>query len=141
MDKIQGFCSKLKLWLQHIANVSTEMFLTVCSLAAGNKLICVIDEHLNALQQKFSGYFEKSVEDFDWVHNLFGVLATFLPLKAQEEPTDLTADGTLILKLYEFLWNTFWLSIKEEFPVISEMAVRILLPFLIKYLREWGFQH
>jgi hypothetical protein len=38
------------------------------------------------------------VEDFNWVHDLFGVLATFLPLKAQEEPEDLKADRTLELK-------------------------------------------
>jgi hypothetical protein len=32
MDIIQGFRIKLKLWLQHITNGSTEMFPTVYSL-------------------------------------------------------------------------------------------------------------
>lgn len=56
MAKIQGFHTGLKLWLQHIANRSTKMFPTVCSLAAGNKLLCVNKEHLNALQQTFLDY-------------------------------------------------------------------------------------
>jgi hypothetical protein len=35
--------------------------------------------------------------------------------------------------------DTFWLSVKEEYLVISEMAVRILLPFSTMYLCELGF--
>jgi hypothetical protein len=50
MDIIQGFQGKLKLWLQHIANGSTEMFPAAWLLAAGNKLICDIEEHLTELQ-------------------------------------------------------------------------------------------
>jgi hypothetical protein len=46
MDKIQGFCGTFKLRLQHMANGSTVVFPTACSLAAGNKLIYVTEEHL-----------------------------------------------------------------------------------------------
>jgi hypothetical protein len=134
MDKIKGFCGKLKLCLQHIASGSTEMFPTVCSLAAGIKLISVI-EHVNALQGKFSDYFEKSVEDFNWVHVPFGVLATFPHLKVQELP-DLKVDRTIKLKFRELSLDIFWPSLKEEYLVISEMAVRILLPFSTTYLSE-----
>jgi hypothetical protein len=44
------------------------MFPAVCSLAAGYVLICVIEEHLTALQKKCSVYFGKRVEVFNWVH-------------------------------------------------------------------------
>jgi hypothetical protein len=114
------------------------MFPTVCSLAAGNKLICVIEEHLNALQQTFSDYFEKNVEDLDWVHEPFNVFATFLPLKAEEELMGLKADRTLKFKFRELSLDIFWLPVKEEYPMISEMAFRILLPFLTAYLCELG---
>jgi uncharacterized membrane protein len=50
MDKIQIFHRKLKFWLQRITSGSTDMFPTVCLLAAGNKLIYVVEEHINALQ-------------------------------------------------------------------------------------------
>jgi hypothetical protein len=79
------------------------------------------------------------VEDFDWVCDPFGVLATFLPLKAQEELMNVKADRTLQLKFHELSSDTFWLSAKEEYPVISKLAVRILLPFSITYLYELGF--
>jgi hypothetical protein len=87
----------------------------MCLLAAGSKLICVIEEHLNALQQKFSDYFEKGVEDFNRVRDLFGVLATFLPLKAQEELMDLKADRALELKFCDLSLDTYWLSVNEEY--------------------------
>jgi hypothetical protein len=109
MDKIQGFHGKLKLWLQHIANGSTEMFPTVCSLAAGNKLIFVTEGHLNALQQKFFDYSEK--KEFNWLCDPFSVLAKFLSVKAQEELMDLKADRTLKLKFCELSFDTFWLSV------------------------------
>jgi hypothetical protein len=54
MDKIQALYGQLKLWLEHITNESNEMFPTVCSLAAGSALMYVTEDHLNALEQKFS---------------------------------------------------------------------------------------
>jgi hypothetical protein len=62
MDRIEGFLQ----WTE-VASWSTEMFPAVCSLTAGYVLINV-EEHLNALQKKFSVYFEKSVQVFNWVH-------------------------------------------------------------------------
>jgi hypothetical protein len=59
MDIIPGFDGKLKLCLQHIASGSTERFPTVCLLTAGNTLICGIEEHLIALQQKFLEYLKQ----------------------------------------------------------------------------------
>jgi hypothetical protein len=66
------------------------------------------------------------VEDLYWVCDSFSVLPTFMPLKADKELTNLKVGRTLKLKFREILLNTFWLSVKEEQPVSSEMAVRIL---------------
>jgi hypothetical protein len=82
MDKIQGFLGKLKFLLQHIANVFPLRCSQFCSLATGNKLICVTKEHLNTLQKMFPNYFGKSVEDFDWAYGPFGVLLVRFPPKS-----------------------------------------------------------
>jgi hypothetical protein len=51
MNEVQGFCGKLRVRLQHITIAPTETSPTVCSLVAGHEVICVTEEHLNALQQ------------------------------------------------------------------------------------------
>ncbi|XP_067142494.1 protein FAM200A-like [Centruroides vittatus] len=140
MDKIQGFVNKLNLWIQRIENGSFEMFSTVWSLASGNKMMMdLIKEHLQILQQRFKKYFGESVKDIDWVRNPFVAISESLPIHLQEELAELKADRTLKLKLFEVPLNTFWLTIKSEYPAISEMAVNMLLPFSTTYLCELGF--
>jgi hypothetical protein len=113
MNKIHGFCSKLTLRLQHIAIGPSKMFPTLCSLVAGSEFICVTEEYLNALQH-FLNYFDKSVEDFDWILHPFSLHSTFLLLRAQRELTRPKADRTLKLKFREISLDTFWLFVKEE---------------------------
>ncbi|XP_067131371.1 zinc finger BED domain-containing protein 5-like [Centruroides vittatus] len=135
-EKIQGFVNKLNLWIQRIENGSFEMFSTVWSLASGNKMMMdLIKEHLQILQQRFKKYFE----DIDWVRNPFVAISESLPIHLPEELAELKADGTLKLKLLEVPLNTFWLTIKSEYPAIFEMAVNMLLPFSTTYLCELGF--
>jgi hypothetical protein len=75
--------SELKLWRQHVASCSTEMFPAACSLAAGFVLICVTEEHLNALhRQKFYCILGR-----EWKFSTgFMVAHTFHSLKSQELP-------------------------------------------------------
>ncbi|XP_067119329.1 protein FAM200A-like [Centruroides vittatus] len=94
---------------------------------------------LQILQQRFKEYFGDSVEDIDWVRNPFVAISEFLPIHLQEELAELEADKTLKLKLLEVPLDTFWLTIKSEYPAISEMAVNMLLPFSTTYLCELGF--
>jgi hypothetical protein len=84
--------------------------------------------------EKFMNCFEKCVEDSSWASDPFGVPPTLLPFKAQEELMDLTVDRTLKLKFCDLSLETFWLLLKEEYSVISKMAVRVLLLFSTVYL-------
>ncbi|XP_067123773.1 SCAN domain-containing protein 3-like [Centruroides vittatus] len=81
----------------------------------------------------------ESVEDIDWVCNPFVAISESLPIHLQEELAELKADRTLKLKLLEVPLDTFWLTVKSEYPAISEMAVNMLLPFSTTYLCELGF--
>ncbi|XP_023226698.1 zinc finger BED domain-containing protein 5-like [Centruroides sculpturatus] len=140
MNKIQGFVNKLNLWIQRIENGSFVMFSTVWSLASGNKVMMdLIKEHLQILQQRFKKYFGDSVEDIDWVRNPFVAISESLPIHLQEELAELKADRTLKLQLLEVPLDTFWLTVRSEYPAISEMAVNMLLPFSTTYLCELGF--
>jgi hypothetical protein len=35
----------------------------------------------------------------------------------------------------------FWLTVKNEYPVVAESAIHILLPFATTYLCEAAFSH
>jgi hypothetical protein len=52
---------------------------------------------------------------------------------------DVKADTILTLKFPEISSDTFWLSVKEEYPVISEMVLRIMFPFSTLVYLNWGF--
>lgn len=71
------------------------------------------------------------MEDFDWIFHPFSLLSTFLLLRARGELTDFKADRTLKLK---FLSSRSTHFVEDENSVISEMAVKILLPFSTMYL-------
>jgi hypothetical protein len=47
-------------------------------------------------------------------------------------------DVTVKLKFRELSLGTLWLSVKEEWTVISKMANRILLPFSTPVYQNWG---
>jgi hypothetical protein len=52
---------------------------------------------------------------------------------------DVKADIYLTLKFRELSLGTFWLSVKKEWTVISEMPRRILLPFSTPVYQNWSF--
>lgn len=50
-----------------------------------------------------------------------------------EKRTDMTSDFTLQQSFEKLTITGFWYSIKEEYPKLSEEAIKLLLPFL-KYI-------
>jgi hypothetical protein len=65
------------------------------------------------------------------------VVHTFHSLKSQELPV-LKSARSLKLTFLGYPFDKFWLSVKEEYPVISKMAVGILMPFLTTNLCKLG---
>lgn len=47
---------------------------------------------------------------------------------------DVVSDSTFQLLFKKLPLNKFWYSFKGEYPQLYEMAIKILLPFLTKYL-------
>jgi hypothetical protein len=61
-----------------------------------------------------------------------------LPLNAREELVTLRADRALETKFAEIPLDTFWLSLKSEYPVLSMTSVNMLIPFSTTYLCGLG---
>ena len=48
-------------------------------------------------------------------------------------------DRTLQLKFNNVALNSFWISVENEYPVLAENALKILLQFSTSWLCEHGF--
>ena len=81
-----------------------------------------ISDNLNSLKNNFIKYFLPDVDAsrFDWFQNPFTASADtvhHLPVKAQKEFTDLSANTQLKMKFQKQPLSTFWLDIKLELPL------------------------
>ncbi|XP_025415530.1 SCAN domain-containing protein 3-like [Sipha flava] len=60
-------------------------------------------------------------------------------LKISEELIDLSSDENLRIRFQENTCDTFWISIKSEYPELSKQTISILLSFASTYLCETAF--
>lgn len=56
-----------------------------------------------------------------------------------EKFSDRVSDSTLQITFKKLPLVQFWYSVREEYPKLSEKAIKILLPFLYTYLFEFRF--
>ena len=81
-------------------------------------------------------------ENYDWIRNPFidsDNSGKYLSLKAEEELVALSCNRTLKLNHSDIPIDSFCISIEQEYPLISEIAISILLQFSTSYLCELGF--
>ncbi|XP_074857376.1 zinc finger BED domain-containing protein 5-like [Carettochelys insculpta] len=143
-DKLKGFQSKLKLWREEVGHGSLQMFKRASSSDQNERLLPLVEQHLNLLQDKLGHYFRSSgTEQFDWIQNPFAPSSEkstmSLSLKEKEEFLDVRNDRTLELKFREIPLDQFWLQVRNEYPLISNQAILVLLPFSTTYLCELCF--
>ncbi|XP_025411535.1 protein FAM200A-like [Sipha flava] len=86
-------------------------------------------------------YFPSLVfNEYDWVCNPFAITSDVIShLVEQEQLLELQSDRSLKLKFNELKLFQFRSFIKIEYPIITEIAINILLPFSTTYLCELGF--
>jgi len=102
-------------------------------------IICDIGKHLDAMSQHFDEYFTNdNIENFDWIRDPFDVEMNDLAGRELEELAELSCDRTLKIQFCEKSLSAFWLSV-SEYPLLSNKAVNILLPFAATYLCETAF--
>ena len=129
-----------------LQQVSLEMCQRTNQITIENKqkILDLAQQHLILLQQKFEYYFHTiNTEQYDWIRNPFSrnveKSTEGLSLKMREEFLELRNDRTLEIKFMEIPLDIFWIKSKTEYPLISDKAIEILLPFYTTYLCELSF--
>ena len=144
---MNAFVRKISLWTQKIRQENIfDMFPCLCKCKADNlnldQVKNVIIAHLNGLQERFQHYFaEIDVTKYDWIRNPFLADPSTSGLYTQEEEQliDLSSDQSLKMVFHTTPVPTFWISINGEYPLLSEKAMKVLLPFSTSYMCEQGF--
>ncbi|MDD9339764.1 MAG: hypothetical protein PV362_08955, partial [Providencia heimbachae] len=88
-------------------------------------LTTIIVNHLKDMEVYMHRYFPNDIDTQQWICNPFSIEMeeiNFLNLKAQEEFADSTSDITLRLRFSQVPVHEFWIEIKSEYPLLSEMA-------------------
>jgi len=146
-QKIKSTNLKLNLWHECITNGNTECFAKLTDTLE-NKSVTLdqnvkkhILEHLSGLQKTFLEYFPPQTDNFSWVQNPFveSSDAKTLSLKEREQLIDISTDTTLETTYRQVEIVTFWVKLLNEYPEISERAVKVLMPFVTTYLCERSF--
>ena len=112
------------------------------SIATVDHLIPLICEHLSSLERRDNYFPDISIEKYDWLRNPFIEVSSAdseFTNAEEEELIDIRSDCTLKLKHSEQPLDTFWIQLRNEFPIIANRALRVLLRFATSYLCEVGF--
>ena len=104
----------------------------------------LVVNHLSTLLKQLENFFLPKLDNtkLDWIQNPFAVQqqsTEHLPLKFQEELAELSSDSKLLLEFCGKKLHSFWLSVRTEYPSLSDSAVTALLPFVSTYLCESAF--
>ena len=150
MDSFRGFLAKLKNWQRKVDAGNVAMFENLSAVLDENEEDSLLDpllqteitQHLRSLECEFNMYFpEFEEEEGKLVRNPFsGTLdIATLPSDVQDEFLDLKHDSAAKDLFEEKSLNVFWCSMHLSYPKVSEIALRLLLPFSTTYLCEPGF--
>ena len=120
---------------EYLENIDTE--LDIHSKA-------IISEHLTTLDEEFSHYYPERMNssDFKLLINPFTTSPQAISDKndrAQEELIDLIHDESARELFETQVLTTFWCSMEDSYPLLTQTILTNLLPFPTTYLCESGF--
>ncbi len=140
-DKLIAFQKKISIWKNRAKDGNFEMF-PLMGKTNIKEMTPIVVEHLATLAEKIKFYFPTlNTDDYDWVRNPFIKISSNVGLKLSEEEelVSLSSDRGLKIKHVELPIDTFWISIREEYPSVAKKALSILMQFSTSYLCELGF--
>jgi len=148
IEKIPAFIKKLKLWKRKMnEDGGKECFhllqkvLTSNGVDFSQDLKSIFEEYLSQLISCFEKYFRNdSIDKFAWIQDPFNAVALSEFTPAEEESLiELSCDSTLKTKFSSTELTEFWMSVKDEYPLLCGKAQKVLIPFATSYLCEAGF--
>ena len=147
-DKINATIKKLELLVKDVKNKksesfpSLEEFVTEKQMLLPSELTSDIQQHCLQLVVNFKKYFPENYDDKNWIRNPFSTQETFpadFSLQERDQLIELSCDGGIKNEFKQENLSNFWLRRQEEYPLISDKAIKFLLPFSTSYLCETGF--
>ncbi|VVC25872.1 Hypothetical protein CINCED_3A012173 [Cinara cedri] len=105
------------------------------------KLLSKVPLSNNTLVIWFEKYFKNEDTDkFAWIQDPFTSIVPSEFISTEEESLiELSCDSSLKSKFTNMELTKFWISIKNEYLLVCEKALRVLIPFSTSYLCEAGF--
>ena len=108
------------------------------------RVVAIVQQNLESLTESFCRYFPKKE---DPRHGNMWIIDPFvannennkLNMSEKESLIDLSSDSSLKTKFLELSKSHFWLYVKNEYPLLSEKAMKILIQFSTTYLCEKTF--
>jgi hypothetical protein len=115
--------------------------LTSNELDLSQDIKTMFEGHLSQLIIWFEIYFQnENFDKFAWIQDPFNTSAPSEFTSAEEENLiELSCDNSLKARFDSTELTEFWVSIKDEYPLLSDKGQRILIPFSTSYLCEAGF--
>ena len=141
---------KLELWISKIEQKKSYMFPTLVQFVeeAANEINVdelngLIRMHFKNLIVQIRTYFpDEYCTSFSLTINPFNGSVSDVPEAAEEDFIDMKNNYEAKSWFGELQLHEFWAKSFQKFPVISEIAIRNLLPFPTTYLCEEAFsQH
>ena len=139
--KLKAFEDKLQLWITKSQNSCFDFLPGVNASPDKIKISREVQETLQNLALAFSKYFPSlDSKQNEWVINPFvnsdnGFMTTIEEESLIDLRNDLVHKASFVEKEVSF----FWISLRNQYPELSEKAVKSLLPFGSSYLCEFGF--
>uniref|UniRef100_A0AAY5KQC3 BED-type domain-containing protein n=1 Tax=Esox lucius TaxID=8010 RepID=A0AAY5KQC3_ESOLU len=112
--RVDAFTQKLDLWHGHISRG-------------------------NSMREQFATYFKEDYRSFACVRDPFVCTANELSIDMQEELIELKSDSRLKELFTSCPLSSFWAALMQEYPQLCDVALKIILPFVSRYLCEAGF--
>ena len=105
-----------------------------------NRAILTVKEHLKILEEEISRYFPNLPNTpFALARCRFTVKVENVPENAQEEFIELIISNSAKTDFSSMSATKFWIKRLQSYPVLSEIALRLILPFPTTYHCETGF--
>ncbi|CAM4384752.1 unnamed protein product [Lepidochelys kempii] len=147
-EQVESMIKKLQFWESCLENNQTECFSNLHDFLAEHKLQldqCTttnITAHLKGLCTTFREHFPAMSGDNDWIRNPFDdttCSTQILNTEEKEKLIEISCDCELKGSFRNLSLINFWLSLRNECPLLAEIAAAVLLPFSTTYLCEKAF--